>query len=184
MSEPNELGTQQLDDQLAAFVDQVLAGGIANQDLTLSDQSELRSLQDIVLRLRRNLPDTPVSATMSRQMQSKLSAHWATEGPKPQPASPLAARIASTWARLRSWLLPERQVWQSSSARQRAWTLRAVTVTLVVILAVVAVFSPILSDNLAGTAGLEGGAVPLAILLIGIVVVVVAWWWVRRKRKP
>ena len=181
MPEPNKPNSRQqrgndpLDDQLAAFTDQVLAGNATKPDLTLSDRSELRALQDIVLRLHRNLPDTAISRAMSRRIQSRLSARWKAEGPQPRPAS--------VWKRIRDLLLPERQTWQSSSAGRQVWALRTVAVALVVILTVVAVFTPDLGDNLSGAAGLAGRAAPLVIVFIGAAAVAV-WWWVRKKRKP
>ena len=181
MPEPNEpevrtpRANDPLDEHLAAFADQVLAGSVTDQDPVLSDQPGMRLLQSTVLHLHRSLPDLTISEAMSRRMRSRLAAHWAKEGPKPQ--------TASLWARLRAWLLPERQGWQSSRALQRAWALRTVAVALVVILAVVVVFSPTLGDGLTGTAGLEGGSAPLAILAV-FVVGVAAWWWISRRRKP
>ena len=66
---------------------------------------------------------------------------------------------------------------------EAAFSAGTIAVALVVILAVVVVFSPTLGDGLTGTAGLEGGSAPLAILAV-FVVGVAAWWWISRRRKP
>ncbi len=162
-----------LDDALASFTDQALAGG-SDQRSALSDQPDLRLLEDMVLRLQRNLPTTPVSASVRRQMQSRLATHWAAEGPCP--------KTISLGDRLRS-LLPKTQGWQSSAARQRAWMLRTAAVAVVIVLAAILIFSPSLGENLSGTAGLQGGAAPLlAVLLIAAGLVAAAWW--NRRHKP
>lgn len=161
-----------LDDVLASFTDQVLASG-KDPGAPRSDLPELRALEDMVLRLQRNLPATPISPAVNRKMQAKLAAHWAAEGPRPT--------TISLKERLRNLLQPK-PGWQSSAARQRTWILRTAAAAVVFILAAVFIFSPTLGGGLSGTAGLEGGTAPLLAILLVAGVLIAAVWWIRRQK--
>ena len=147
-----------LDDQLAEYTDRLMSmEGV--EDIGLSEQdSELRSLQEMVGRLKRMLKGTQPSAATNLRLRANLIAAWRKYNPKPQ--------LETT--QRSGWLEPILR--RIIGTTQRTVTLRLAFVAAIILL-VVAFFTPTIGSALTGTAGVEGSWVPIAIAM-GVVVIV------------
>jgi len=154
-----------LDQELADFTDEVLSGVQPETQTMLSENPELRGLQQTVLRFKRafGTRQTPDEA-LARRIQANLVAAWRKE-PELQPEP--------WWQR---W-------WRGITPRptRRGWgPMVALVVVLLVIMAtsLVVPFSP--TSPGPGAAGGWAGLVP-AMLILGGVLVVICIWLIRRK---
>jgi hypothetical protein len=155
-----------LDQQLADFTDEVLSGVQPETQTMLSENQELRPLQETVLRFQRafGTRQTPNEA-LARRVQANLIAAWRNQ-PELQP---------EPW-----WRRWSRGI--SLPAARRGWApVSALVVVLIVVLAtsLLVPASPS-GGGLPGAAGGWAGVIP-ALLILGIVLVVICIWLIRRK---
>ena len=147
-----------LDDQLAEYTDRLMSMEEI-EDIGLSEQDpELRSLQEMVGRLKQLLTRKQPSAATNLRLRANLTAAWRKYNPK----------IQRETTRRPGWL--ESILRRMRGTTQRTVSLRLAFVTVIILL-VVAFFTPTIGTALTGTAGVEGSWVPIAIA-IGVVVIV------------
>ncbi len=147
-----------LDDRLAEYTDRLMSMEKV-EDSGLSEQDpELRSLQEMVGRLKRVLTEKQPSAATNLRLRANLIAAWRKNNPK----------IQRETAGRPGWL--ESILRYMRGTTQRNVSLRLAFVTAIILL-VIAYFTPTIGSALTGTAGIEGSWVPVAIAM-GVVVVV------------
>ncbi|GAB4420697.1 MAG: hypothetical protein Kow002_09240 [Anaerolineales bacterium] len=152
------------DDQLAEFTDRILDGGSSAQDeATLASDSELRALEETVLRLREAIPnDDPDEETISRmwkQIEPQIT--WKEH--------------KSIWQMLKDIFVPQ-NAWQSQHNRQKKNLVFSMTVIL--LLLVVISFTDVASPGLPGASG--GQISTLVFVVLGILIFVALWLFRRR----
>jgi len=157
-----------LDQQLANFTDAALSGAQLETQEMMTQNQELRALQETVLRLQRAFGTRAPDEAMANRVRSNLIAAWR------QQQSDLQAE--SWWQR---W---SRRI--AGGQTGRAWRpIYALAVVIVVILSMTLLFpgSPAPGGGgLPGAAGGLGGLIP-AMLILGVVLVAVCIWLIRRK---
>jgi hypothetical protein len=142
---------KRLDDQLAEFTDQILAGGDETQMDEVLDQAELMELQKTVLRLKTAAQAARPSRAVTARVRAQLLLEWKKGR---QPEHPLSKFFTWSWPRL---------------------ALAGGLAVLSVIAIFTLFFSTPLGAPLMGTA--EGPSVwAIVIILAGIVVIGLLFW--------
>jgi len=140
------------DDLLADFTDRVMDGKTAI--LASSSDTELRGLEETVMRLNQAFPQEPLGEKTVKHLQADLK------------------------SRIRKANTPTRPAWQSRQSRQRFTLVFAV----IVILAAIFITIPFLTSgtgDVQGTAGFQPQSIALLAVLGGVIVL--AFWLGRRK---
>jgi hypothetical protein len=153
----NEMATptqpaQNPDDELADFTDAVLEGKASGA--SLSADTELKALQETVLRLDRAFPQGDLETQQIRRLQAEFQSAARKEAAAPQPA------------------------WKAQYTRQRM-VLAVAAVSLFAALCLVLPYVPAGTGGVEGSAGLQS-SLPVLLAAVGLIAVLVIW--LRRKK--
>lgn len=154
------------DDQLAEFTDRVLDGETSAQDeATLAPESELRTLEETVLRLKDAIPNDDPGEEVVARMWREIEKQSSVRGKR------------SLLQALKEIFEP-RNSWQSRHARQR-WTLVVSIVGISILILVIVPFMDAINSGLPGTGG---GSISntLVFALLGLLILVALWLFRRR----
>jgi len=171
MHEHPRLDDQNLDDQLAAFTDRLLAKEGSEGDLDLSPNPELRELQETLVLMKMAAGDTQPGQDMADRIRNNLVAEWRESGIEKQPVS--------LWERVRQFSPFHKTAWQSTVSRQRTFALSFAVALAAVVVAAVFVVSPSTEINLLATAG--GQFAFLGTIVVGIIAGAIMLWARRSK---
>jgi len=159
---------RRIDDELAAFTDQVLARQADDEPQLAPEHEDLRQLQETVLRLKRVRTASQPSPDFAARLRALLKQEWQRNGPRPQPASPQPASL----------LQKVRRFFESSRPRMLALQFAAIAVVLLV----VALFVTPLSGGAPLTAAAGVGAVlKPVVLVLGLLLALLVIWLARPK---
>jgi len=158
--------SQQLDDQLAEFVDRLLEDE-ASQGLEMQVQDqELLELFDTAMRIKRAFGDEGLDRSTALRIKAKLVSEWRRCG--------YSRKRNSIWQRFFS----RRTGWKSATGRQRKYgVIFAVAIILFLIIAYPLITSA--GPNLTGAADGQINLVP--ILLVFVLGVGIAYWLIRSR---
>ena len=157
MSEQN--ADQKLDDALAAFTDQVLAGEQEDSSTDMLDNE----LSDTILRIHRALGPPEVDEQMKQRVHHVAMMEWREERrKKKQTASPF------------DWL----QQLMPSSGQLPVW---AGAVAAVIVLVAVFVLLPLDGGSISGAAGSPDGGLVAAAVVAGAALGGILFWWLGRR---
>jgi hypothetical protein len=159
-----------LDDSLAEFVDGLL-GGKSPAELGMSDEPELRELQQTALTLYQTLQAAQPSTETARSIRRRLTSAQAEAGKD--------TKNQSIWEWLKKMLGVNQAAWHSAKRRRRAVLVRFAFAAVLVLI----VLGPFLTsqDGTLPGAAIDTGWLPLVLLSIaggGAFV----WWLSRRGR--
>lgn len=165
---------RRLDDQLAAFTDQVLDRSAAGEPELVQEADELRKLQEVVLRLKRAGETGQPSPAFAARLRAVLSQEWLRSGAKSQPARSAQAGF------LRRVLQQIEQYFRHTQPRILALQFAAVMVVL--LLVGLLITAPGSGAPLTGASGLDAAVWPV-ILFLGVLAVILVVWLARSKGK-
>ena len=165
---------RRLDDQLAAFTDQILDRNTTGEPELAPEADELRKLQEVVIRLKRAGATNQPSPTFAAKLRAVLNQEWLRSGAKPQPA-----RSAQTGF-LRKVLQDIGQYFERTQPRILALQFAAAAVILLLVGLLIA--PPDSGAPLTGTAGLEAVIWPI-VLVLGVLAIILVVWLARPKGK-
>ncbi len=151
--------SQNRDEWLASFADQILNGEGASPTLDGSDP-EMRALADTLLRLKNAMPNTELDPASVKRMRSQVLARWRAE------------KQAGPW-----WSNLFRLGWQSQARRQQT----ILAFAAVAIIAILIIASPFLTSGSGGTSATAGNATLFEWIALGVAILV-AVWLLRRKK--
>jgi hypothetical protein len=172
MEEHTEEMRQELDNELATFVDQLLNQASNNKtNIELAGDPELRRLQETVLIVQKSLKDIQPDPGLSKRIEKNLVQNWTGASSQSRP---------SLWTRLRRRPPPEPSNWRSTSNARRTQAFRLAFAT-VVLLALGAIFVPKISTALTGAVIAPGSLVPF-FLVAGVILVAVIFWFMNRGK--
>jgi hypothetical protein len=172
MEEYVEKNYQELDNELAAFVDQLLDQTSGDKAVFgLASDLEVRKLQEAVLMLNNSLKANQPDPVLSQRIRKNLVKNW---------TGPISQNNSSFWARLRRRPLPEQPAWHSTGNARRTQALRLVFATIT-ILVLVAIFMPKIGTALTGTAINTDSLLPI-LLVAGVILVAAILWFANRGK--
>lgn len=154
----------ELDAQLAAFTDALLQRREGSATPPLSDDPELRALEEMVIQMHQTLTTADPDPATARAIQSTLTREWQRRHP-PRPAEPW-------WASWQRRLLPSRT--------QRPLFALAMAAAVVLLALLVAPALPT-QGSLPGSAL---GALPATPIIAGLALALggLLWWAISSKR--
>ncbi len=166
-----------LEDQLAEFVDQILADG-ETENIQFSSSSELKALEQVALRLKQTTiesrnPDLASLERLRKNVMSAWSANKTAAGTRrPDPVHEPKKDVLSPW----------RDFWFGLQ-RLRPMTLGLGFVgVLAALLGIAIILEPQFNPGLQGTAGGIAGWWPILMVAVGVLLVLgVAWLNTKRK---
>jgi len=159
---------RRINDELAAFTDQVLARDASGEPQLAPEHEDLHQLQEMVLRLKRVRTAGRPSPDFAARLRALLNQEWQRNGPRHQPASPPGARF----------LQKVRRFFEQSRPRMLALQFTAIAVVLLL----VALFATPLSGDapLTGAAGVDAVLKPV-VLVLGLLLALLVIWLARPK---
>lgn len=172
MSDHNQPNNRSIDELLAAYTDQVQAAEDPSA-IPLSEDKEIRQLQETVLQLHQAAPSSPSRAKAQQLKPAVLEAWQAQCQPKPKMLQRLQQMFAP----------PEKSGYQSISRRRQQTALRLTAAAALVIIAAFVILPSvgISGGTTSGTAAGDLGWWPLiaGVLFLGGYGV---WWWLSRNK--
>lgn len=159
-----------LDDQLAHFTDQVIAGQ-ATQPSAPETSGELVALQKVILEIHRSTSHQVPDGKLTAKLQRNLLNAWHQEIERDDPKANLFSRIARFFS-------PRQAGWQSTAQRRRRLAGQIALAAIVVL----AVFIPLAQSQgtLSGAATGETGIAILFLLLIAVGSLIAWFLWGRK----
>jgi len=157
MNTEPELDNRSLDDELAEFTDRVLLKDSEEAPEISTQHSQLRSLEEIVIALKRLLPSNEPDPETARRIHTHLKEEWQRSKAQAQRTHPWrqkAARYPLHWLKRLPHL-----------SRERKFALSFVLLA-VILVAVVWLLAPGLDANLTATAGGQTNLLPLILILV------------------
>jgi len=158
-----------IDDQLAAFTDNMLEGDAEENGNMSTSDPELRALQQTVRHLKNVLPDNGPSDEVIQRMRQNVIHQWKQQENKSR---------SSFWMKLLSLWHAPRQKWQSQRNRRR-WDLAIYGTTAVLILLVISPFIDRIGSPQPAASG-QSPTFRLLVLLVGFVVLAL-FSFIRRR---
>lgn len=167
MNEHSGSKANQLDNQVADFVDRVLAGESLD-DLATQDM-ELQKYQKVIVLMGRVLEEKQPDQVIVEKVKNVVLAEWQNIYLQEK------AQIGN-----QSQIIQPRSIWRSSRNLQRYFAIGLVAISFIVIF-VVYFFSPMFGTDLPGAA--EQGNISAYIIFVGVILFLISIWLLRRKNK-
>ena len=175
MPELPETDPKRLDEELASFTDRVLSEKQVDSAEPASPDSELRRLEQTVLRLKSAFgpPEQPPAAAAER-IRQHLAREWQQSAPIPSSTLPEDDEGRSSW---QSWMR-RHFGWDTPSRRRRTLTLVFSSLAVVTLLAAL-VFSPAASVSQPAAAG----RIPILVVFLFFAAAAVAAFFSGKRHK-
>lgn len=167
MNEHSGSKANQLDNQVADFVDRVLAG--ESLDELATQDMELQKYQRVIVLMGRVLEEKQPDQVIVEKIKNVVVAEWQKINYQEKAQSENQSRI-----------IYPRSIWRSSRNLQRNFALGLVAVSFIVIL-VAYLFSPMFGTDLPGAA--DQGNISAYIIFLGVILFLISIWLLRRKNK-
>jgi hypothetical protein len=165
--------SKSLDELLATYTDQVVDSQ-SPADIPLSEDPEIKALQETILHLRSNIPSV-LSQENAQEIKETAFKVWEKQyRPKPSWVDNLKQNLAS----------PPKRGYQSTTRRRQAAAIRIASAAIIVIIAAFVLF-PTADLNGGSTSGAATGELSPWVLLGGGLIIggVGLWWWLISRRK-
>ena len=160
-------GPQQLDNQLAEFVDRLLDDKAPQVFEAQVQDEELLELFDTVMRIKRAFGDESLDQSTARRIKTNLISEWHRGG--------YSRKRKSIWQRFTF----QQTTWKSTAWRQRAVGL-AIVVLLILLFAIVYPFISSAEPTLTGAVDGQINLIP--ILLIFTLIIGIAYWLIQSRK--
>lgn len=174
---PETTEDRRLDDQLAAYTDQVLGHDPTGEPQLAPETDELRKLQEVVLRLDRAGKQGSPSPAFAARLRAMLQQEWRRAGvtAKPAPAQPNFVQkfLHDAAQEMRRYV---------ERSQPRTLALQFGAVLVVVLLAAALLLPPGSGGLLTGAAGTDAVIVPV-VLALGVLLVLLVIGLARFKGK-